>query len=471
MQFDRIKYVYFLGIGGIGMSALARFFLKRGMIVGGYDRKESALTKELVVEGADLIYEDNVSSLSPIFKNASVADLLVVYTPAVPEDSGLLCFFRNKKYDVLKRAEVLGVISEGMFTVGIAGTHGKTTTSTMLTHIMVDNGFTATAFLGGISGNYGSNYIDISTDRHLPATKGKNLLIVEADEYDRSFLQLNPSAAILTSADADHLDIYSGQAAVYESYQAYLNLVENQGPILLKKGLDQIFDVVNPSRVYTYSITEPADFVSKDIRYEGRFQFFQCYFRGNSLGQFCLSMPGKHNVENALAVIGLCHVMNLNVSDLLKALESFKGVKRRFEICYEKEGRVIIDDYAHHPEEIRAAVQSARHMFPGRKITGVFQPHLYSRTRDFAQEFAESLDLLDRVLFMEIYPARELPIDGVNSMMIAQKLHAASYEICERSYFKDFVSEWESSEVVLVMGAGDIENIVPDLVASLKSYQ
>jgi UDP-N-acetylmuramate--alanine ligase len=462
------KYIYFIGIGGIGMSAIARFFLKRKVSVAGYDHNESALTKQLSSEGAFIIYEDDTLQVPDAFRFGAKEDIWVVYTPAVPEKANLFQFFKDKGVRILKRAEVLGLISEGMFTLGVAGTHGKTTTSTLLCHVLVHSGYSLTAFLGGISGNYGTNFVDKTDGIELPMADGKSLFVVEADEYDRSFLQLSPAATILTSADADHLDIYGSQTSVHESYRAYLDKVNENGSVVIKKGLEHLSETIAAKSIYTYSITQPADFYASEIRYEGKYQVFSCYFRGGLLGEFQLLMPGRHNVENALAVIALCHTLAIDSETLRQGLASFKGVKRRFEICYEQAGRVLIDDYAHHPEEINAAVTSARSMFPGKKITGVFQPHLYSRTRDFCEGFSQSLDLLDRLLLMEIYPARELPIEGVSSSMIAKNLKHASYAMVNHHDFKDFREEWENTEVLLVMGAGDIERIVPEIIRSAK---
>lgn len=467
MMSNHYKYVYFLGIGGIGMSALARFFLKRNIRVGGYDRTASSITRQLESEGAEIIYTDDPVLIPDVYKSAAKEELLVIYTPAVPVDLSLLLFFNKSEMRPQKRAEVLGMISKDMFTLAVAGTHGKTTTSTLLSHILLHCGYSLTAFLGGISGNYQTNYIDYSEGVDFPFTGNRKLMVVEADEYDRSFLQLNPYGSILTSADADHLDIYNTSDSVTDSYREYLNCVNVNGPLLLKKGLELKFSPPNQSRVFTYSIDVDADYVATDIHLDGVSQVFSCAFKGASLGEFRLSMPGRHNVENALAVIGMCHSLGLSVDSFSEGFRHFKGVRRRFEICYDANGKVLIDDYAHHPEEIRAAVSSARMMFPGRRITGIFQPHLFSRTRDFIDEFVKSLDLLDRLLLMEIYPARELPIDGVSSDMISSRLRHASCRRVVHADFKDISAEFEQCDVMLVMGAGDVEAVVPDIINSL----
>lgn len=464
MILSDFKYIYFLGIGGIGMSAIARYFLKRGVQVGGYDRTLSEITNQLSAEGAEIIYSDEPLHLSKRFKQSTRTDILVIYTPAVPKDLSLLKFFRDNRVNILKRSEILGLISSDSFTLGVAGTHGKTTTSTMLSHVLIHGGYSVTAFLGGISGNYGSNFLDFAQGKDFPESDGKGLLVVEADEYDRSFLQLNPSATILTSADADHLDIYGNSDSVLESYRSYLERVSLHGPIILKKHVKALFHVENSARVFTYSLDDDADYVMSNLRYEGQHQLFSCSYHDKEIGEFQLSMPGRHNVENALAVIALCHSLNIETKTLASALSVFKGVKRRFEICYVGQGKAVIDDYAHHPEEIRAAVSSARLMFPGKKITGVFQPHLYSRTRDFCVEFAQSLDLVDRLLLMDIYPARELPIEGVSRILISGKLKSAECKFVCHDDFLDFSKEWEQTEVLLIMGAGDVDKVASMVV-------
>jgi UDP-N-acetylmuramate--alanine ligase len=464
----RFKYVFFIGIGGIGMSALARFFLARGQKVGGYDRQKSEITEALESEGASVIYQDEVSSLESIFReDYGVEDILVIYTPAVPSDSSLLHYFKSKEIKLYKRAEVLGLISQDMFTIGVAGTHGKTTTTTLLTHLLIHAGYSLTSFLGGIAGNYGTNYLDVREGEKLSDASGKSLFIAEADEYDRSFLQLKPSATILTSIDPDHLDIYQSEQAVKDSYYAYLELVSEEGPIVIKQGLKEHFPLSGPDRIHTYGFNQSADYCAYNIRYQEGFQVFDLILRGKTFSDFRLSMPGKHNVENALAVIALCHALGIGPDVLKPGLENFRGVKRRFEIRYQAEGRTIIDDYAHHPTEIKAAIESARLMFPDKRITAIFQPHLFSRTQDFCEEFAHSLSLADRVLLLDIYPARELPIPGVSSRIILEKLNQNNSEIIDRSSFLDFRDEWMQADVFLVMGAGDIDQNIKTIISGI----
>jgi UDP-N-acetylmuramate--alanine ligase len=454
-QVTEIKYFYFLGIGGIGMSALARYFNKMGKKVAGYDKIETSLTNELTDEGIDIHYEENINAIpSEILSNKS--DTLVVVTPAIPKNHTEWNYFINNGYSIVKRSELLGLLTKESKTVAVAGTHGKTTTSTIIAHLIKQSGINCSAFLGGIAKNYNSN---------LLLSKEKGLIVVEADEYDRSFLTLYPSMAVITSMDADHLDIYGSKEYMEESYRLFAQQVNSNGIIIAKKGLNLGENI--SATVKTYSNREEADYVANNIRVEeGKF-VFDFVSADKKIENIVWGMPGRHNVENAVAAIAVA--LNLGVKEeiIKSALLSFEGVKRRFEFHVRTSKNVYIDDYAHHPEELKACIEGIKELYIDKKITGVFQPHLYSRTRDFAEGFAQSLDMLDECILLEIYPARELPIEGVSSQTIMDRMKLNNKKLLSKEALLEYINE-KKPEVLVTLGAGDIDQLVEPIK---KIYQ
>ena len=444
MKIDAIKQVYLIGIGGIGMSGLARYFAHLGCVVNGYDRTETELTKKLVSEGIVISYVDEVDTLDPIF-SCSNEETLIIFTPAIPKDSKIKHFLEAVGHTLHKRSEVLGIISESRFTIGVAGTHGKTTTSTMVAHILKDSGFDCSAFLGGISSNYDTNVL----------YGNNNVVVVEADEYDRSFLTLHPNIAIVTSADADHLDIYGDAGQLLASFQMYLDRVVDGGTRIVKKGLPFGGEI-------SYSGHEVADVYASHVHVrDGEFYFD--YISGTTkIVDIHLGLPGTHNVENAVAAITVARILGIEDDKIKSALTNFKGVKRRFEYIVRNQSAIYIDDYAHHPEELRAFLSSMRKLYPNKKLTVVFQPHLFTRTRDFIDGFAEVLSMADRLLLMEIYPARELPIEGVNSSWLLSKITAPEKAIVTAEEVLA-IARTEKLELLVTVGAGDIDKLVKPL--------
>lgn len=440
--------VYFLGIGGIGMSALARYFLSKGWQVHGYDKTPTSLTASLEKEGMNLHFEEDLSKIP--------ADPdLIIYTPAIPVSHKEYQFLLSKGVSLHKRAEVLGMIAADYTTIAIAGTHGKTTTSTMTAHLMKQSGKGCQAFLGGISKNYESNLI---------LTEHSEYLVAEADEYDRSFLQLSPNTAVITSMDADHLDIYGNHAALLDSFTQFAGKIRKGGNLILKLGLELPLSGESGVQTYMYSLDKPCDFYAENlVLKEGLYHFDFVHPKGK-ITEMVLGIPGLYNIENAIAALACCLLNGVEESELRSALASFSGVRRRFDIRFRNERIVYIDDYAHHPAELTASISSARKLFPGKTITGIFQPHLYSRTRDFADEFASSLDLLDNVLLLPIYPARELPIEGVSSELLLDKISKPS-ELVIMSDFPSILSEIPF-EILMTLGAGDIDT----LAAPIEEY-
>ncbi len=438
MNLNDLHKIYFIGVGGIGMSALARYFNGLGIDVHGYDKTETILTKKLVEEGIKIHYEDD---LKYIPENVD----LVIYTPAVPKDHGELTYFRTHDFPIKKRAEVLGIISRNRQTIGIAGTHGKTTTSSILTHVLRTGGVDCTAFLGGIAQNYGSNFVE-----------GKsNWVVVEADEYDRSFLQLDPDYAAIISMDPDHLDIYGNHDFMHEGFTQYAEKLKAGGTVFLRDGLTL---KRNNVPVDTFGV-ETGNYRAKDIRVEDGHFVFDFESPVASIENIRFTLPGRHNVENASAAIAIAQQLGVSGESIRHALASFKGIKRRFEMIYRDERVVYIDDYAHHPTELSAAIDAARTLFPDRKISGIFQPHLYSRTRDFVDGFAAALDGLDEVILMDIYPARELPMEGVTSALIFERMQLSNKKMATKATVMDAVKSLEI-DVLLTLGAGDIDVFV-----------
>lgn len=450
MNIDQVKHVYLIGIGGIGMSGLARYFKRLGCAVAGYDRTETELTRALVNEGIPVIYHDDVAQIPAAFQSPGPQSL-VIFTPAIPKELQIKNVLLERGFELHKRSEVLGIISASRFTIGVAGTHGKTTTSTMIAHILKDTGYDCSAFLGGISTNYNSNVL----------FGDNNTVVVEADEYDRSFLTLHPNIAIVTSADADHLDIYGDKSHLEESFQLYLDRVVPGGKKIIKVGLPFSGDIS-----YANSKGEAAAYADNIIVKDGHFHFDYCY--GDVMIQdIKLGIPGTHNVENAVAAITVALLLDIDPRKIVEALGNFKGIKRRFEYIVKNESHVYIDDYAHHPEELRAFIGSMRQLYPNKKLTLVFQPHLFTRTRDFVDGFAEVLGQVDELLLMEIYPARELPIPGVDSTWLLEKINLTNKRVVSPQEVLDIIQQ-EKPELVVTVGAGDIDRLVKPIKVLLE---
>lgn len=440
MDLKNLHSVYFIGIGGIGMSALARFFNEQGIRVSGYDKTPTPLTDRLIEEGIDIHFSEDLNRCD------AKADL-VVYTPAIPAMHQELIWYREQNFKVVKRSDVLQYISQQMKSVCVAGTHGKTTISTLIAHLMRNTGHGCNAFLGGISVNYGVNYWSSQTDT----------AVIEADEYDRSFLKLFPHIAVVTAMDPDHLDIYGTAEEMERCYLQFITQIS--GTLVYKHGLKRSLEFHAPTKV-SYSLqNDAADYYAKDISmHHGSYRFNFCR-RGEILAEVGLHVGGMHNVENTVAAMAVCDVMGLDLQRVSAAVSEFSGVKRRFEYVVKTEQHVYIDDYAHHPEELRMLISSAKSLFAGRKISVIFQPHLFTRTRDFADGFAESLDLADEVLLMDIYPARELPMEGISSQMILDRMGSANKQLMS----KEGVLRWVEAarpEVLITAGAGDIDQLV-----------
>ena len=444
MEFQNI---YFLGIGGIGMSALARYFLHEGKRVAGYDRTPSHLTDELAAEGAAIHFEDDVRRIPAEFLDPAAT--MVVYTPAVPQEHGEYQYFVSHGFCVEKRSQMLGHLAEGKYVMAVAGTHGKTTTSTLVAWL--NRGVTGggSAFLGGISKNFGGNLVLGAGAR----------LAVEADEFDRSFLRLYPDVAVVTSADADHLDIYGTAEAYRESFEKFTSLIRPDGCLLIKKGINVTPRLQEGVKKYTYSVTEIADFYAENIRIcDGNITFD---FVGPEIRipDVELGVPVKVNIENGVAAMAIAWLNGVKPEDLKKGMATFAGPRRRFDFHLKTDQVVLIDDYAHHPAELRQSILSVKELYAGRKVTGIFQPHLYTRTRDFAGDFAASLSLLDELILLDIYPAREEPIPGVSSRIIFDKVTIPSKTLCKKEELLDVVAAGKY-EVVLMIGAGNIDRLV-----------
>ncbi len=434
-KLENIQNIYFVGIGGIGMSALARYFNLQGKKVFGYDKTPSDITKNLMEEGISIQFEDDTSKLPSVIQDQE--NTLVVYTPAIPKSNTIITWFENKKYDILKRAELLGEISKNSICLAVAGTHGKTTTSAILGHILADCNRSVTAFLGGISENYNSNLI----------CQGNDLMVVEADEFDRSFLQLHPDIACITSMDADHLDIYEDASDLEQTFVAFSKLLPNNEKLLYKKGLSLAGKTV--------SSTEDADFFATNIRIENGSYVFNLKTPSEEIKGLQFHLPGRHNLFNAVTALGMAILAGTPTNCLHKALQSFKGVKRRFTYKIKTESLVLIDDYAHHPTEIDALFQAVTEMYPGKEKLIVFQPHLFSRTRDFSTGFAKSLSQFNEVILLDIYPAREEPIKGVNSSLLLDKITISDKKLVSKEALPQAVKD-SKSVVKLLVGAGDI---------------
>ena len=439
--------IYFIGIGGIGMSAIARYFHAKGFKVSGYDKTPSPLTAALESEGIEVHYEDNTD-----YVPKNVESTLVVYTPAIPKDMGELVYVQENGYNVIKRSRTLGEITRGQRCMGVAGTHGKTTTSTLLSHIFTATGEGCSAFLGGISKNYDTNLLINAND----------VVVVEADEFDRSFLQLYPEVAVITSMDADHLDIYGDEAHIREAFKAFASQVS--GTVIAKYGLDiTAEDTKADIKTYSYGNAN-ADFYAEPLE-AGHFNL---HYPGGVIEDCVVGIPGWVNIENATGAAAIGLTYGLDPQKIKEALASFAGVKRRFDLQVKKPGCVYIDDYAHHPEEIAAALSSIRNSNPGMKLTAVFQPHLFTRTKDFAPEFAQALSKADKLILLDIYPAREEPIPGVTSEIIFKDVTCPEKVLLKRAELMDYLKN-EEVELLVTLGAGDIDRFVGEIAQMLEN--
>ncbi len=435
MNLDNIHNIYFVGIGGIGMSALARYFKANNKQVAGYDKTPTEITDALGSLGIGVHFDDAIDNISGDFLNPE--NTLVVYTPAIPNNHKELTYFRDNNYNVLKRSQVLGLITENTFCLAVAGTHGKTTTSSILGHLLHECDVEVTAFLGGVTENYNSNLI----------LKGTDVSVVEADEFDRSFLTLSPNLACITSMDADHLDIYGEADALKESFVEFTKRIKPSGKLFVRNGL--------PISGITYGIEDDSDYSAKNIKIENGSYVFDVKTPVTTIENIRFDLPGRHNLSNALIALAMAVEYGCPHQQLAKALASFKGVKRRFTYQIKTEELVFIDDYAHHPEEINAVHQAVREMYPAKSVLAIFQPHLFSRTKDFADEFAESLSQFDEILLLDIYPARELPIEGVTSSWLLGKIENNNKQLVEKEALVNKIQESEA-QVILTIGAGDI---------------
>lgn len=458
MNLNDISSVYFIGAGGIGMSALIRYFLARGKRVAGYDRTPSALTGKLKTEGVALHFDDDEACIPEVFRDKDTT--LVVYTPAVPDSHSELTYFRCNGFKVLKRSQTLGLITGSSRGLCVAGTHGKTTTSSMIAHLLKQSTIDCNAFLGGILKNYDSN---------LMLSPHSDLTVIEADEYDRSFHFLTPYMAVITSADPDHLDIYGTPQAYRESFEKFTSLIRPGGTLIMKKGINVTPDLQQNVKLYTYSATdETADFHAAGIRVGNGELLFDFISPELRIANVRLGVPVRTNVENGIAAMAVALLNGVTAEEMRAAMESFSGAQRRFDFQVKNDCVVYIDDYAHHPQELRSCIQSVKELYKGRKVTGIFQPHLYTRTRDFADEFASALSCLDRLILLDIYPAREEPIPGVTSEMVFDKVTIPDKTLCRKENLMQLL-EKEDADILLTLGAGDIDNFVEPIRKMLNN--
>ena len=456
MELKDIKAVYFVGAGGIGMSAIARYFLKKGLVVAGYDKTPSDLTRQLEKEGMLIHYEENVDEIPFACKRKETC--LVIYTPAIPTSHKELCFFRENGFEIQKRAQVLGTLTQSHKGLCVAGTHGKTTTSTMCAHIMHQSHLDCNAFLGGISKNYGTNYILSDSD----------FVVIEADEFDRSFHWLRPWMSVITSTDPDHLDIYGTKEAYLESFHHYSELIQPGGALIIHRGLEMKEHLQDGVRRYDYSLTE-GDFHAENVRIAHGGITFDFISPIESVRDVELGQPIPINIENGIAAMAMAQLNGCTADELRYGMRTYGGVDRRFDFKIKTERLVFLSDYAHHPKEIYQSARSIRELYKDKHITAIFQPHLYTRTRDFYKDFAEALSLLDEVVLTEIYPARELPIEGVTSQLIYDNLRqGVKKEMIQKDQVLDYIKN-HTFEVLVILGAGDLDNLVPQITQILKS--
>ena len=456
MDANKLKSVYFIGAGGIGMSALVRYFLSKDIKVGGYDRTSSELTEKLIEEGACIHFKDDIKLIPSEFLQKE--STLIIYTPAIPESHSELTFFRNNGFEIQKRSQVLGMLTQSGKGLCVAGTHGKTTTSTMAAHLLHQSTVGCNAFLGGISKNYETN---------LLLSDKSEYIVIEADEFDRSFHWLTPYATIITATDADHLDIYGTKEAYLESFSHYTSLIRPNGALIMREGIELSPQLQKGVNCYTYSI-DSGDFHAENIRIGNGNIIFDYISPLGNINDIQLGVPIYINIENGIAAMALAQISGVNADEIKAGMASFRGVDRRFDFKIKNERIVYLSDYAHHPEEIKQSILSMRALYKDKKLTGVFQPHLYTRTKDFYKEFAESLSLLDEVILTEIYPARELPIPGISSQLIYDHLQVGVEKcICKKEDLLSLLKD-KDIEVLMTLGAGDIDNYVPQICELLK---
>ena len=445
MNLNQIHNVYFIGIGGIGMSALARYFQNIGKNVSGYDKTPTMLTDELIAGGMAIHFEDNINLIPTEYY---VENTLVIITPAVPVSHSEWNYFIERDYVVKKRAEVLGIITKDTFCFAVAGTHGKTTTSSILGHILFESGADVTAFIGGIVENYNSNLIG----------QGKTITVVEADEFDRSFLHLHPNIACVTSMDADHLDIYGDVSSIEDSFREFANKVQDKSKIFVPKGLSL--------QGLTVGINQEATFKAFNIRIENGYYVFDVAAPNETINNLKFGLPGRHNLMNALMALAMVKTYGTPTESIARALASFKGIQRRFSYQIKTDNLVYIDDYAHHPTEINAVHQAVRELYPNEKVLAIFQPHLFSRTKDFADEFAKSLSQFDEILLLDIYPARELPMEGITSSWLLSKIENLNKKLVSKTDIIPSILE-SDAKIIVTIGAGDIGELVPQIKKAL----
>ena len=443
MKINDLHIVYFLGIGGIGMSALARYFNGLGVQVSGYDKTRTTLTDQLQQEGIQIHFQDD--------ENQIPEDIdLVIYTPAIPNNLKEFVHLKSSGIPVKKRSEVLGLISNERRTIAVAGTHGKTTVSTLIAHLLKNSSIGWNAFLGGISKNYKSN---------LLISDQSDWMVVEADEFDRSFLQLNPEIGIITSMDADHLDIYGNWENLKSNFTQFSEQIKNKGILLIKEGLHSNFTHLSEIQIFTYFVTEGSDFYASNIRLDNEKYCFDFIYRDKIIRDVTLGIPGLINVENSVVAMAAAILAGVTEQEIKTTLPAFSGILRRFDYQINTDDLIYIDDYAHHPEEITGFVSSVKKIYPDKKILGIFQPHLFSRTRDFADGFANSLEVLDEIILLPIYPAREKPIEGVSSKLIFDKINSENKSLCSKEVLIDTINR-STFDIILTMGAGDIDQLV-----------
>jgi UDP-N-acetylmuramate--alanine ligase len=458
IDFRKIEGIYFVGIGGIGMSAIALYFEKGGFNVGGYDRAESRITKSLMELDCAITYDDDTGSIPELFSNPEKKEkVLIVYTPAIPAENQILSFFRKEGYRIYKRSEILGEISSNTDTLAVSGTHGKTTVSTMIAHLLKQSHVDCSAFLGGISKNYDSNLL-LGESRYT---------VIEADEFDRSFHRLTPLMAVVTSLDADHLDIYGDQKTMIEAYNIFCAKIKKGGKLLVHSSIRKEIIVPEEVTCYTYGFEAGSDFQVFDINHINNYYTFSIKTPWKVIENLHFPFPGIINIENLTAATAIATMCGVDVQEIRKAVMLFQGVRRRFDIRINMPGLTYVDDYAHHPEEIKAFIKSIREYFGGRKITGIFQPHLFSRTRDHADGFAAILDELDETVLLPIYPAREKPIEGVSSEMIFERMRSGNKRLLKKD---DLLKELDIKklDVLLTIGAGDIDSLVIPIEEKIK---
>lgn len=459
--FENKEGIYFIGIGGIGMSALALYFLQGNYIVAGYDLTESDMTRKLAGEGCSVTYLDDINSIPPLFRNLSEKDkVVVIYTPAIPEENMIFSYFRGNNYKLYKRSEILGIISERTETLAVAGTHGKTTVSTMTAHVLKQSSVDCSAFLGGVSKNYDTNLL----------TGNSRYTVIEADEYDRSFLRLSPLMAIITSTDADHLDIYGDHGKMIQAYNDFIGRIKEGGCLFLNEKIKNTVSVPGHVRMFTYGSKPDSDYSYGKITRESNYYTFDVKTPDGIIRDLHFPFPGIVNVENFTAAISMALNCGVKEDEIRKAALLFQGVRRRFDIRVNMPGLTYIDDYAHHPEEIRAFINSMKEYFGNRRITGIFQPHLFTRTRDHAAGFAEILDQLDETILLPVYPAREKPVPGVSSKMIFDKMKSPNKKMLK---MEDLPGELDVSkiDVLATIGAGNIDRLTGPIERKLKDWK